>query len=500
MEELGNSYFNTNESDISTIDLGSSMFINNTDSPEDLLNKCRDLVSFPNEYKYRHIVENFLKKSDNKFIENNKNDKIFNEKLNELNDYVKILKKTLKIKTEDFTKIRNFAISKGGFITSEIRRDLYKKIYLLNHLSTYKMLYIDYNAIINKNWDCDKVDIFSEKRIYEDITISSQFDSIIKKDCERSKIFKIFNNENKDAAKFISFDLEKFIKLIFCLNNNIYNYTQGFHDVGLYFLLLYHRFPHYAVSVFQRFIEFNLKELLNIKCNEKKIENGTYKMIEIFDTLKILKFIITFLDQNVKNFFEEIERKENINFNINGENNDDSYPICDFSIKWIISLFNTQINDINKIYRIFDYLMVSHSLAIYFLCAEIIIDYFYKLEDKSILNDKAGQHDYYIESINFDEVDFDYYIEKCEKNLNKYIGNSEFLEMYENLKLNKFSPIISEHPFVEKWIMFNNKEHINFLKYFIINLKMLKNFFIRDDENKEPNKNEEIKNKNKNKL
>ena len=313
------------------------------------------------------------------------------------------------------------------------------------------------------------------------------------------------NSENeKEKARLITMDLEKYLKLMCCLNKNIYNYFQGYHDLGLYFLLLYHKYPHYAVSVFQRFSEFNLKELLNIKYKQKKIEDdGKYNMIDMSDTLKILKFIIDFMAPDVKYFFEKKEQGELLKFNknkIKEDDNLDKYSICDFAFEWIITLFTRYFENINNVYRIFDYLMVSHSLAIYFLCAEIIIDYFYKLEDKSILNDKAGQHDYYIESINFDEVDFDYYIEKCEKNLNKYIGNSEFLEMYENLKLNKFSPIISEHPFVEKWIMFNNKEHINFLKYFIINLKMLKNFFIRDDENKEPNKNEEIKNKNKNKL
>jgi hypothetical protein len=227
------------------------------------------------------------------------------------------------------------------------------------------------------------------------------------------------------------------------------------------------------------------------------MDHGTYKMIELYDALMILKYIINLLDPKVKSFFEDIEKKENI-FNDDddgGENNVDQYPICDFAIKWIISLFNTQITDINKIYRIFDYLIVSHPLAIYFLCAEIIIDYYYKLDDKTILNKKEKQLDYYINKINFDEIDFDYYIEKCEKNL-KLIDNSKFNE---NLKLNEFCPMINKQLFVEKWIMINNKEeyksNFSFLKFFFQRLLLIKNLLVNNnDKNNNENEEETINN------
>ena len=44
-------------------------------------------------------------------------------------------------------------------------------------------------------------------------------------------------------------------------------------------------------------------------------------MIEMNDTLKILKFIINFMDPKVKNFFEELEKNYDINSNINNKNN-----------------------------------------------------------------------------------------------------------------------------------------------------------------------------------
>ena len=455
--------FNINESDISTD-------FSNKDSSNVsyLLKKCIELLSFPNEPQYSDVVENLFKESNELFIKKYNDDENFNAKKSNLEKYIDTIKKKKKIEIKDFKKIQEFAISKGGFITSDIRKCLYKKIYLLNHSNIIKMLYIDYNARTDRNWDFDKLDIFSEKRICDDVMNSSKYDFTINKDCERSKIFRIINgkdNNGKKISKLISQDLEKYIKLIFCLNNNIYSYTQGIHDVGLFFLLLYHKTPHYAVAVFQRFIEFNLKELLNINYNEKKMDHGTYKMIELYDALMILKYIINLLDPKVKSFFEDIEKKENISIEDDeGESNVGQYPICDFAIKWIISLFNTQITDINKIYRIFDYLIVSHPLAIYFLCAEIIIDY---------------------------------YIEQCEKNL-RLIDNSKFNE---NLKLNEFCPMINKQLFVEKWIMINNKEeyknNFSFLKFLFQRLLLIKNLLVNsNDKSNSKNEEEETNNDN----
>ena len=285
------------------------------------------------------------------------------------------------------------------------------------------------------------------------------------------------------------------------LNNNIYNYYQGYHDLALFFILLYHQCPHYAVSVFQRFSEFNLKELLNIRYNQKKIVDGAYNMIEMNDTLKILKFIINFMDPKVKNFFEEVEKNNDITRNMNNKNKNsikekkNEYIICDFDFEWIITLFTRYFEDFNKIYRIFDYLMVSHSLAIYFLCAEIIIDYFHKIKDKNSISDKASQFAYFFKNMNFDNIDFDYYIERCEKNLQKYLGKTEFKEMYKNLQLNKFYPVINQQPFVEKWVMVNNKQEYksSFWNYLMGQWGLFKSFIIGDEDDKIKNNNKKAK-------
>ena len=234
--------------------------------------------------------------------------------------------------------------------------------------------------------------------------------------------------------------------------------------------------------------------------------DGRYNMIEMNDTLKILRFIIDFMDPKVKSFFEEIEKKEEMKYmktknkNSSISETEEKYVICDFAFEWIITLFTRYFKDFNKIYRIFDYLMVSHSLAIYFLSAQLIIDFYYKIEDKTSISDKMGQFDYYLNNIKFEEIDFDYYIQKCENNLQKYVGKSEFQIMYKNLKLNKFYPIISEQPFVEKWVMTNNQQEYksSFWNYLMGQWGLFKSFFITDeDEINDKKKDKKINNKKK---
>ena len=102
------------------------------------------------------------------------------------------------------------AISKGGFLTYDVRKILYKKIYLLNNSNVFNMLYIDYDSIINKWWDFDKTDIFSEKRIYEDIRENCD-GRTIDADYRRSRILQLAQNEeDKKMAKLITLDLKKF--------------------------------------------------------------------------------------------------------------------------------------------------------------------------------------------------------------------------------------------------------------------------------------------------
>ena len=218
-----------NENDISMIDLNNSIFISNKGSPSEIRNRCRDLVRLNNEPKYKDYIDNLLKESNDNYIKANLKDQFFCQKFKEVNEYAKNIKALKqKISLKEYLEIKKYASN------------------------TYKMLYIDYKSVINKNWDFDEVDIFSEKRIYDNLADTCD-DRTIKADCPRSKILQIAKGaKERENAKLITEDLEKYLILMSRLNNNIYNYFQGYHDLGLYFLLLYHNCPHYAVSVFQR--------------------------------------------------------------------------------------------------------------------------------------------------------------------------------------------------------------------------------------------------------
>ena len=228
------------------------------------------MLKFTNQSKYKDFIEKLFKESNQKFIDINIEDKIFCEKYREINEYVVELKSIKKITIKDFIKIKEYAISKGGFLTSDKRKVLYKKIYLLNHSITYKMFYNDYKAVIDRNWDFHKL-IFLWKKLYDEISNKCN-DKIIMANYCRSKILQGAKDENdREKEILITQDLCKFLKLMCRLNNNIYNYYQGYHDLALFFILLYHKCSHYDLSVFQSFSELNLKELLNIKYKQKKL-------------------------------------------------------------------------------------------------------------------------------------------------------------------------------------------------------------------------------------
>ena len=111
MEDSNTSTIQTkNDLSTSIMDLNNSVFIDKKGSPAEIREKCRELVSFPNEPKYGDFIENLLKESNNNFIIKNKEDQFFCEKLREINDYVETLKTIPKITIKDFIKIKQFAM------------------------------------------------------------------------------------------------------------------------------------------------------------------------------------------------------------------------------------------------------------------------------------------------------------------------------------------------------------------------------------------------------
>ncbi len=147
--------------------------------------------------------------------------------------------------------------------------------------------------------------------------------------------------------------LRRFLNTMIAINNKEYSYYQSYHDIGLYFLMLYIKDFETGISVFQRFSEFFLKQ--NLK------EIG-------FDFL------------NVNEIFIDIFR------NLNKEGYELVEQCCDargdFVVSWILSLYTHNLTDDNVQFRLFDFFITHHPLSVYYLTVNICIDEIPKIKTK----------------------------------------------------------------------------------------------------------------------
>lgn len=129
------------------------------------------------------------------------------------------------------------------------------------------------------------------------------------------------------------------------MNNIKYHYYQGFHDLGLFISLMYDGKSE-GIMLLQRISEFYLKDYMRDKDGD-----------EIF--LKISSILKYIMEKNNSEIYNYI-------FEIIGD-----LPPVYYSL--ILCLFTHTVDDIFVSYRILDYLLVSHPIAIYHLCANVII-------------------------------------------------------------------------------------------------------------------------------
>ena len=383
------------------------------------------------------------------YLKNNKNNKIeeIENKIKNLNKFINSIKNKNLISIEDYENIQKFSISKGGFLSNENRKILYLKIYNIQDDNLNEMLYVSPEKKVDRFYNKDKfkLNIFNKKNKDSNKKENSNNLKVILQDCNRSKIYFILDKYDKNGenvekfSKKIKEDLHNFILELDKLNNNVYNYFQGYHDIGLYFYILYIKEKKYSLNVFQRFSEFNLKE--NLQINPK--QNDSYQFMSC---VKILKFVIETIDEDFQKNFIDVKLSE-----YNG--------LCMFASSWLVTVFTHNINRTEIIFRIFDYIMVNHPLSLYYLIAVIILDLFKKNKDKKIF--ESGIEIYkFFQDLNFDELDFDFYIYESYKYI-KDLDIKKFENLFNQLYVKEFFPIMSEEPLAKKWIMRQNSEDIN---------------------------------------
>ena len=290
---------------------------------------------------------------------------------------------------------------------------------------------------------------------------------ILKVDIERSNInfffpihlYPTINNLLKRKVEFA-------LNTIITFNKNEFKYYQGYHDIFMLFFYLYLDSSYTYISLFQRFSELYIKEFLMIPSNIKDIKSKS-KGFSFPNCIKFCLFIIKELNEIAYNELIEIC------------NND-----CNFVIPYIICLYTHNINNIFLKYRLLDYFIVSHPITIYIMTSLIIIDEVSKIkarnenekikekvynllnsdintknEDlKNNLNESINESFYiHFQNLNFDEIDFEMYIERTEKEMEKFDLNKirekflgpeyEFKEYYPSINNEKYLKKLIKYDF-----------------------------------------------------
>jgi hypothetical protein len=143
------------------------------------------------------------------------------------------------------------------------------------------------------------------------------------------------------------------------INNKEYHYYQSYHDIGLYFMMLYIKNIETGINVFQRFSEFYLKQ--NLLRSENISKQG-------FDFVRINDVVIEIIKNLSREVYDFLEVR------------------VDFVFPWIVALYTHNIMDSTIVYRLFDFFITHHPLSVYYLTANILIDEVLKLKAKNFNN------------------------------------------------------------------------------------------------------------------
>ena len=298
------------------------------------------------------------------------------EEINKLITLFQLSRETLLIDkyndNEIFNKIKELAVSKGGFLNNNIRKKLWNYLF---YKKQNKKNIID---LIKINEDIkvflSKLNLSSQKKDLTDSKVQKIKEyQIILKDLPRTYQYMTAKNENNKENKITNISQEIFI---FTSEKFGYQYLQGLLNIIFYFKQIFNYED--SINAINIYFEFFYKDLIDIKlCRENKDEN-----------IALIAPIITDL---YRYLFPQKEESQIINY----------IPIL--SSKWIISSFLSDIRDINKGFRILDYLIVSEPYVKYVLAALLINKFHDIISTKHLLNEKLDSFEASYENL-FDEL------------------------------------------------------------------------------------------------
>ena len=298
------------------------------------------------------------------------------EEINKLITLFKLSREALLIdhynNNEIFNQIKELAVSKGGFLNNNNRKKLWS--YLFYKRQNKKNI-ID---LIKINEDIkvliSKLNLSSQKKVLTDSKVQKIKEyQIILKDLPRTYQYMTAKNENNKENKITNISQEIFI---FTSEKFGYQYLQGLLNIIFYFKQIFNYED--SINAINIYFEFFYKDLIDIKlCRENKDEN-----------IALIAPIITDL---YRYLFPQKEESQIINY----------IPIL--SSKWIISSFLSDIKDINKGFRILDYLIVSEPYVKYVLAALLVNKFHDIISTKHLLNEKLDSFEASYENL-FDEL------------------------------------------------------------------------------------------------
>lgn len=298
------------------------------------------------------------------------------DEINKLITLFQLSRETLLIdkynNNEIFNKIKELAVSKGGFLNNNIRKKLWNYLF---YKKQNKKNIID---LIKINEDIkvflSKLNLSSQKKDLTDSKVQKIKEyQIILKDLPRTYQYMTAKNENNKENKITNISQEIFI---FTSEKFGYQYLQGLLNIIFYFKQIFNYED--SINAINIYFEFFYKDLIDIKlCRENKDEN-----------IALIAPIITDLHRYL---FPQKEESQIINY----------IPIL--SSKWIISSFLSDIRDINKGFRILDYLIVSEPYVKYVLAALLVNKFHDIISTKHLLNEKLDSYEASYENL-FDEL------------------------------------------------------------------------------------------------
>ena len=322
----------------------------------------------------------------------NLEDEIFEWKKEEINKILtlfKLSKESLLIDKyndyELFNKLKELAISKGGFLDNNSRKQLWNYLFYRRQNKKNIIDLIKINEEIKLF--ITKLNLSYQKKDLTDSKVQNIKEyQIIMNDLPRTCQNIIINDINKKDNKITNISQEVFM---FVCDKFRYQYLQGLLNIIFYFKQIFNYEE--SIIALNIYFEFFYKDLIDIKLSQENNDENIALISNVITDLYIY-------------LFPKNQEAEIINY------------IPTLASKWIISSFLSEIKDMNKGFRILDYLIVSEPYVKYVL-ATIIINKFHDIiTTKNLLNQKLDSFEFSYEnifnelknddlnSINFDEI------------------------------------------------------------------------------------------------